>query len=147
MKLKALGLACMLTACASTYAANPNDPVDMAAELGNRGRQYVGMGEVCDGIASVGHRQAVVDTLRTEQAKLGVLSGLVNRAYRGSASDELAQNMYMQMSARGQAPGEFCTAVVTQAQAEMRDRTTYILSLTTRDDLEYFAHQADRPNT
>jgi len=147
MRLSALGLACLLAACASTYAANPNDPVDMAAELGNRGRQYVSMGEVCDAQAGGAHRQAVVSAIRAEQIKLGVLSGLVNRAYRGRASEELAGHMQSQMNAQGMSMGVYCETMVRQARAEVADRTTHILSLTTRLDLDYFARQAQQPNS
>jgi hypothetical protein len=147
MRLSALALACILSACASTYAANPNDPVDMAAELGDRGRQYIGMGEICDASAGGAHRQAIVTSLQTEQVKLGVLSGLVNRAYRGHATDELAHHMRTQMHAQGVTMADYCAAVVTQAQVEVRERAAYILSLTTRPDLDYFARQAQQPNT
>jgi len=138
MRLIALGFACLLSACASTYAANPSDPVDMAAELGNRGQRYVGMGEVCDTAAGGGHRQAIVQTIRAEQQQLGVLSGLVERAYRGRATDELAAHMATQMRTHNVSAAHFCGEVVRQAAVEMSQRTENIQTLTvTPDPFDY----------
>src|SRR5262245_46023564 len=78
MRLIALGLICALTACASTYVANPNDAVEMAGELGDRGRDYVGLGEACDTADGGGHRAAIVSAVQMQQQRLGVLADLVN---------------------------------------------------------------------
>jgi hypothetical protein len=130
MRLIALAAASLLSACASTYVANPNDPVDMAAELGNRGRQYVGMGETCDMAAGGGHRLAVERSLQSEQQRLGVLAGLVDRAYAGRASDELNGHMQTQMRTHGLTAAQFCDEVVAQAQTDMNTRATFILAMT-----------------
>lgn len=145
MRLIALGAMCVLSACASSYVANPNDPVDMAAELGNRGRQYVGMGEVCDANAGGAHRAAIVQALQHQQPRLGVLAGLVNRAYRGRASDELAAHMSQQLSAHGLTAPQFCAEVVQQAQAEATERTTQILAMRSGIGVMNLARDALRP--
>jgi hypothetical protein len=145
MKRLALSLACFASACASTYAANPNDPVDMAAELGDRGRQYVAMGEICDVAAEGAYKQTIVETLQTEQARLGALSGLMNRAYRGTASRELVVHMQAQMSEHGLSASEFCAEVVHQAQTESNLRATQILAMTGEIDVMAYARMLDRP--
>jgi|GEM_PF-3177825 len=129
MRLVAIGLACALSACASTYAPNPADPVDMAAELGNRGRAYVGMGEVCDAAAGGAHRQAIAATIRAEQQNLGVLAGLVERAHRGHASDEFRAHMASQISRHGVTPAEFCGEVVRQARDELSARSDQVQNM------------------
>jgi hypothetical protein len=145
MRLVALGAVLLLSACASTYAANPNDPVDMAAELGNRGRQYVGMGEVCDTAAGGAHRAAIVHAVQSEQQRLGVLAGLVDRAYRGHASNELAAHMSQEMSAHGVTAPAFCAEVVQQAQAEISQRGMHILTLSGEVDALGMARDITRP--
>jgi hypothetical protein len=145
MKRIAIALACLVSACASTYAANPNDPVDMAAELGNRGRAYVGMGEVCDRAAGGGHRAAIVQAVQAQQERLGVLSGLVNRAYRGRATPQLTAHMQAEMGAHGLTPAQFCGEVVAQAEAELSDRATLVLTLSPQPDLLYYAREIQEP--
>lgn len=147
MKRVAFILACLTSACASTFAGNPNDPVDMAAELGNRGRAYVGMAEVCDATAGSGHREAVVRTIADQQQRLGVLSGLVNRAYAGHASEDFATHMQTQMNAHGLSAERFCGEVVAQAKDELSQRATHILALPTYHDIMYYAREGQRPNT
>lgn len=138
MKQIAVVLACLASACASTYAPNPVDPVDMAAALGDRGRAYVGMGEVCDAAAGGGHREAIVQTVELQQQRLGVLAGLVNRAYRGRASEELTAHMQAQMSMHGLSAEQFCSEVVAQADKELTQRAAYILTLSPQHDIMYY---------
>lgn len=126
MRLVAIVLACALSACASTYAANPEDPVDMAAELGNRGKLYVGMGEVCDTAIGGAHREAVTQAIRAEQQNLGVLSGLVERAHRGHASDELAAHMATQMNVHNISAERFCGETLRQARYEISARSQQV---------------------
>lgn len=145
MKRIAIALACLVSACASTYAANPNDPVDMAAELGNRGREYVGMGEVCDSAAGGAHRAAIVQVVQSQQQRLGVLAGLVDRAYRGRASEGLVHHMHAQMNAHGLTAVQFCGAVVAQAEADLSERARHILTLSTQPDLMYYAREIQEP--
>lgn len=145
MKRSAIALAVLVSACASTYAANPNDPVDMAAELGNRGRDYVGMGEVCDRAAGGAHRAAIVQVIQAQQARLGVLSDLVNRAYWGRATPELAAHMQAEMGAHGLTPVQFCGDVVTQANAELSQRADYVLTLSPQPDLMFYAREIQEP--
>lgn len=147
MKRMAIALAFLASACASTYAANPNDPVDMAAELGNRGREFVGMGDVCDGAAGGAHRAAIVHALQAEQARLGPLAPFVNRAYEGRASAELVHHMHAELNAHGLTANQFCTEVVRQAQAEASERTTHILTLAPQPDLMYYAREIQDPRT
>lgn len=144
MRALVLALACMTGACASTYAANPNDPVDMAAQLGDRGRQYVGMGEVCDIATSGGRHQAIIEALRHQQQRLGSLSDLVDRAYRGTATEELSTHMQAQMRTHGLSAPEFCDAVVQQARAEFSRRTAVILGLESQFDGMVLVREADR---
>jgi hypothetical protein len=138
MKQITIVLACMASACASTYAPNPADPVDMAAALGDRGRAYVGMGEACDAVASGGHRDAIVQTVELQQQRLGVLAGLVNRAYRGHASEDLIGHMHAQMSTHGLTAEQFCSEVVAQADEELSQRAAYILTLSPQPDIMYY---------
>ena len=126
MRLVAIALATALSACASTYVANPDDPVDMAAELGNRGKRYVGMGEVCDGAVGGAHRDAITQTIRAEQRNLGVLAGLVERAHRGHATDELRAHMAAQLSTHGVSAAQFCSEVVSQANDELGARSQQV---------------------
>jgi hypothetical protein len=138
MKQIAIVLACAASACASTYAANPYDPVDMAAALGDRGRAYIGMGEACDAAAGAGHRDAIVQTVELQQQRLGVLAGLVNRAYRGRASEELIGHMRAQMRTHRLTAEQFCSEVVAQADEELSQRTAYILTLSPQHDIMYY---------
>jgi hypothetical protein len=138
MKKIAVVLACLASACASTYAPNPADPVDMAAALGDRGRAYVGMGEVCDAAAGGGHRDAIVQTVELQQQRLGVLAGLVDRAYRGRASEELTAHMHTQMSTHGLTAEQFCSEVVAQADKDLTQRAAYILTLSPQHDIMYY---------
>jgi hypothetical protein len=147
MKRIAFTLVCLASACASTYQPDPRDPVDMAAALGERGRAYIGMGEACDGAAGGAHRAAIVQAIEAQQRRLGVLADLVNRAYRGRASEELVHHMQAQMNAHGLTAAQFCGEVVTQAEAELSQRATYILTLTPQPDLMYYAREGQRPNT
>lgn len=145
MKRIAIGLVCLLSACASTYAANPSDPVDMAAELGNRGQRYVGMGQVCDGAVGAGHHRAIVETIRLEQSRLGTLSGLVNRAYRGRADNDLAVHMSNRMGVHNVSAPEFCAEVVRQARVEMHQRANHVLSLSYGPDVLDLVRESTRP--
>jgi hypothetical protein len=138
MKQIAVVLACAASACASTYAPNPHDPVDMAAALGDRGRAYVGMGEACDAAAGGGHRDAIVETVMAQQQRLGVLADLLNRAYRGRASEELIGHMHMQMSTHGLTAEQFCSEVVAQADKDLSQRAAYILTLSPQHDIMYY---------
>ena len=138
MKHIAIVLTCLASACASTYAPNPADPVDMAAALGDRGRAYVGMGEVCDAAAGPGYRDAIVQTIEFQQQRLGVLAGLLNRAYRGQASEELTNHMHAQMSAHGLTAEQFCNDVVEQADEDLNKRAAYILTLSPQHDIMYY---------
>jgi hypothetical protein len=131
MRALVLAAACALSACASTYAANPNDPVDMAAALGDRGAQYVGLGAVCDANAGGEYRSAMAQTVAHEQERLGVLRGLVSRAYRGRPTDALRTHMASQMMQNGLSAAEFCSEAVRQAQADLKNRADYILALST----------------
>ncbi|HYD87986.1 MAG TPA: hypothetical protein VEA80_10960 [Vitreimonas sp.] len=139
MRLVAIGMACALSACASTYAPNPNDPVDMAAELGNRGKLYVGMGEVCDSAVGGAHREAIVQTVRAEQQDLGVLAGLVQRAYSGHATDELAAHMAAQLGVHDIGAATFCAEVVSQARAELSTRADSVrqMPVSPSDPMDY----------
>jgi hypothetical protein len=147
MKQIALSLAVLASACASSYAPDPADPVDMAAELGNRARAYVGMGEVCDTATGGAHRAAIVQIVQTDQERLGVLADLVNRAYRGRATEELMGHMRAQMTSHGLSAEQFCTEVVAQAEAELDARTTDVLALPTYHDIMYYVREGQRPNT
>jgi hypothetical protein len=138
MKQIAVVLACLASACATSYAPNPADPVEMAAALGDRGRAYVGMGEACDAAAGAGHRDAIAQTVELQQQRLGVLAGLLDRAYRGRASEELVGHMHMQMSMHGLTAEQFCTEVVAQADEELSQRATYILTLRPQPDIMYY---------
>lgn len=138
MKQIAVVLACLASACASAYAPNPADPVDMAAALGDRGRAYVGMGEACDAAAGPGHREAIVQTIELQQQRLGVLAGLLNRAFRGQVSEELTNHMHAQMSAHGLTAEQFCSEVVAQADEDLSKRTAYILTLSPQHDIMYY---------
>ena len=138
MKQFAVVLACLASACASTYAPNPADPVDMAAALGDRARDYVGMGEVCDAAAGGGHRDAIVQTVELQQQRLGVLAGLVSRAYSGRASEELTAHMHAQMSTHGLTAEQFCTEMLAQADEDLSKRTEYIRTLSPQHDIMYY---------
>jgi hypothetical protein len=147
MKRIALVLACLVSACASSLAANPNDPVDMAADLGNRASRYVGMGEVCDAAAGGGYRAAIEQTVESQQDLLGPLSGLVDRAYNGRASRELVTHMQSQMQAHNLSAAQFCTEVVRQADADLSQRTAYILMLGNgAPDTMMYARDIQRPH-
>lgn len=145
MRLRAIALACLLGACASTYAAHPNDPVDMAAELGNRGRQYMAMGEVCDAAANGAYRQAVAEALHAQQQRLGVLAGLVQRAYRARATHEHMALLQTEMRAQGHSAAEYCSAMVRRAQVEAQQRTAHILTLSPYVDTMGLARHAQEP--
>lgn len=145
MRLFALGMILLASACAPTYALNPNDPVDMATDLGNRGRDYVGMGETCDSAAAGGHRAAIVQAVQHEQQRLGVLAGLVNRAYRGHGSEAFAAHLNQQTSAHGLTADAFCAHVVQQAQSDLTARTTHILTLRGQVDGLALVRDLDRP--
>lgn len=139
MRLIALALVCALSACASAFVANPNDPVDMTAELGNRARDYVGMGEACDATAGDGHRATIVQEVRAQQQQLGVLAELVNRAYRGHATPEL--------TARVRADAQSCEGLAAQAQGDLSQRTMSILSMRPQLDLPDTVRQIQEPNS
>jgi hypothetical protein len=141
MKQIAVVLACVASACASTYAPNPNDPIDMAAALGDRGRAYVGMGEACDAAAGGGYRDAIVETVVTQQERLGVLADLLPRAYRGRASEELIGHMHMQMSTHNLTAEQFCSEVVAQADDDLSQRAAYILTLSPQHDIMYYVRE------
>lgn len=138
MKQIAVVLACFASACASTHGPNPADPVDMAAALGDRGRAYVGMGEACDLAAGPGHRDAIVQTIELQQQQLGVLAGLLNRAYRGRNSEEFTNHMQAQMSAHGLTAAQFCSEVLVQANEDLGKRTAYILTLSPQHDIMHY---------
>jgi len=145
MRLKAIGLACLVSACASTYAPNPNDPVDMAAELGNRGRHYVAMGAVCDAVAGGQYRRTVSDSVRVQQQRLGVLSSLVERAHRGQASPALLASMQDQMRQRGLSAAEYCADMLRQAELETAQRASRILAMTPYTNTMDLARQTQEP--
>jgi hypothetical protein len=129
IRVLALAAACTLSACASTYVANPNDPVDMAAALGDRGAQYVGMGAVCDANAGGDYRRTMTELVALEQNRLGVLRGLVNRAYHGEATDALRAHMQVEMAENGLSAAEFCSEAVQQARVDLNQRADTILAL------------------
>jgi hypothetical protein len=145
MRLAALGMLVLLSACASTRAADLNDPVDMAAALGDVGQQYVGMGEVCDAQAGSGYRDAIVQTVRSEQRRLGALSDLVNRAYRGHASLELSAHLQAQTSAHNVSAASFCSAVVAQARSDLNARASHVLALRGEFDGMSLIRHVERP--
>lgn len=144
MRQAAFGLVVLASACA-TYAPNPNDPVDMAAELGNRGRYYMAMGEVCDTAAGGQYRQMMADTIGAQQQRLGVLSDLVDRAYRARASAEHAAHLQAQMRERGYSAAEYCSELTRQAEAEARDRAMRILATPHGINTMDFARQVQEP--
>jgi hypothetical protein len=144
MRLIALGLLVLAAGCVSTRAMNPTDPVDMAAELGDLGWQYVGMGEVCDAQVAGGRRAAIVQIVQNEQQRLGALSDLVNRAYRGHATPELSAHLQAQTSAHQVSTAAFCAAVVAQARADLSARATHVLTLRGQADGLDLIRQANR---
>jgi hypothetical protein len=144
MRLMALGMMVLLSACVSSRVADINDPVDMAAALGDVGQRYVGMGEVCDAQAGAGYRAAIVQTVESEQQRLGALSDLLNRAYRGHASPELSAHLQQQASAHNVSAASFCSAVVAQARSDLNVRANHVLTLTARADGMDLIRQATR---
>jgi hypothetical protein len=145
MRLAALGMLVLLSACVSTRAADLNDPVDMTAALGDVGQLYVGMGEVCDAQAGSGYRDAIVQTVQSEQARLGALSDLVSRAYRGHASPELSAHLQQQTRAHNVSAASFCSEVVAQARSDLNVRANHVLTLTARADGMDILRHVDRP--
>lgn len=131
MRALVLAAAFLVAACASTYAANPDDPVGMAGALGDRGAQYVGLGAECDARAGGEYRRTMSEIVDAEQARLGVLRGLANRAHRGQPTDALRAHMQAEMLENGLSAAEFCSEAVRQAQADLGRRTDRILTLTT----------------
>jgi uncharacterized protein YijF (DUF1287 family) len=147
MKRLAIVLTALASACATALEPNPADPVDMAADLGNRARHYVGMGEACDAAAADGYRASIVAIVEKQQERLGVLADLVNRAYRGRATEDLIQHMQTQMSTHQISASAFCDEVVVQAATDLDARATHVLTLTPQHDIMYYVREGQRPNT
>lgn len=143
MRAVALGLIVLLSACAGTRAADQSDAVEMAAAFGEAGRAYVGMGEVCDASVGGAHRAAMVQAVQVEQPKLGVLSDLANRAYRGHASPELSA--HLQAQTRVMSAAAFCEGAVRQARADLAARAMQVSALEGRADGMALLRHAEQP--
>lgn len=145
MRVFALAAVCLLTACASTYTPDPRDPVDMAGDLGNRAREYVGLGDVCNTRSPGGlYRQVILETVEAEQAALGPLGGLMERARRGRATPEREAFVSERMLAGGYSAAEYCNEMVVEAQAVISNRAAQIRSLSARPDLMQYARDMER---
>jgi hypothetical protein len=101
----------------------------MAAALGDRGAEYMGLAVLCDGAAGADYSGEMVRIIAREQDRLGVLRGLVNRAYRGEPSDELRAHMHGQMTQHRVTASQFCDAALSQAQADLSRRVDVVLAL------------------
>jgi len=145
MRVFVLAAVCLLTACASTYTPDPRDPVDMAGDLGNRAREYVGLGDVCNTRSPGGiYRQVILESVVEAQEALGPLGGLVERAHSGRATPARDQFVATQMFAGGYSASEYCNEMVVEAQAVIANRTADIRRLSARPDLMQYARDMER---
>lgn len=101
----------------------------MAAALGDRGERYMGLSSVCDRVGGGDYGERMAQLIARQQDRLGMLRGLVNRAYRGQPDEALRTHMQQQMARHQLTATQFCDAALRQAQEEFSQRTDAILAL------------------